>query len=246
MTALSIPPSLTARPHPAQPTAGGVVDFALPGQTFSCAPSGANETASTPSVASPRLTTEVAAAYMRKVPSGLVKRIAVPLQKGAPNLYRRQAEVGPTVEGVQGKAELLAALMSNPETYDKFGPAWKLVLRMLHTRDGVLAGTHDDIARMLGKVSKDSVRNWIKHLDEQGIIAAEQNGWQVTLKLQGIFMNAATAPDLVEQGVTVVPADDPKVAAMKKIVEGAGMLGGRVRLTLEDCVFEEGNARKRT
>ena len=246
MTALETPPILTARPQPAQSTAGCVVDFALPGQTFSCAPSGANETASTPSVASPYVTTEEDAAHQRKSPSGPAKRNDTPILKGAPNLHRRQAEVGPTIEGVQGKAELLADLMSNPETYDKFGPAWKLALRMLHTRAGVLVGTHDDIVRMLGHVSKDSLRNWIKHLSDQGIITAEQKGWQVALKLQGTYMKAATAPELIERSVMAIPVDDPKVEAMRKIVEGAEVLGGRVRLTLEDCIFGEGNGRKRT
>ncbi len=140
----------------------------------------------------------------------------------------------------------MADLMSNPETYDQFGAAWRLALRMLHTHDGMLTGTYDDIGRMLGKVSRDSVRNWTKHLVEQGVITADQKGWHVTLKLIGPYMTAATAPAVIERTVIVTPAENPRLDAIRKIAEGADMLGGHIRVTIEDCMFKESNGHNRT
>lgn len=144
------------------------------------------------------------------------------------------------------KAELLAELMSNPKTYDMFGAAWKLALRLLHARDGMLSGTHDDIARLLGRVSKDSVRNWTKYLVNKGVITADQKGWHMTLKLVGPYMTAATAPEVIERTVIAATVEHPKLSAIRKIAEGADMLGGHIRLTIEDCTFREDHDHNRT
>jgi hypothetical protein len=158
----------------------------------------------------------------------------------------RGVAVAAAAGGDRCKAELLAELMSNPKTYDMFGAAWKLALRLLHARDGMLSGTHDDIARLLGRVSKDSVRNWIKYLVNKGIITADQKGWHMTLKLVGPYMTAATAPEVIERTVIAATVEHPKLSAIRKIAEGADMLGGHIRLTIENCTFREDHDPNRT
>ena len=89
MNAYDITPDVPPRPNPAQTAAGGVVDFALPGHNFPVVPSGTEASASAPTVASPYLTSDEAAAYLRKSVSWLLRVRDMAFLRGKPNLYAK-------------------------------------------------------------------------------------------------------------------------------------------------------------
>ena len=85
MTTYDITPDVPRRPKLAQPPD----DFALPGQNPLVVPSGTDASASTPRVASPYLTSDEAAAYLRKSVSWLLRVPDMAFLRGKPNLYAK-------------------------------------------------------------------------------------------------------------------------------------------------------------
>jgi len=172
-----------------------------------------------------------------------------PAQEQAPEPVSRPSSVGPILAPIpassgddapsgnheKSKAELLAKLMREPETYDRIGAAWRLVVRLLTSKDGTLVGSYRDMAGMVGSISGDTVKNWVKHLVEKGVITSEQKGRQIALRLTEEYMRVAMAPERVETTVEVLPPEHARLGALKKLVDGAARLGGRVKLSLEDC-----------
>jgi len=150
---------------------------------------------------------------------------------------------GLLAQGDRSRGELLSYLMSKPETYKQIGAAWRLAMRLLTSEDGTLVGSYRDMARLLGNVSGDSVKNWAKHLVEIGMTTSEQKGHQIALKLTEEYMRIATAPDKVETTVEVLPPEYAGLMALRKVVDGARELGGKVKLVLEDCELGKGDGK---
>jgi hypothetical protein len=157
------------------------------------------------------------------------------------NDTRRQLAATQPAQGRRCKSELMAELMSRPETYDRFGAAWRLAMRLLHSTDGVLVGTYQDIAALLGSTSRDSVKNWAKRLAKHGVLTMDQKGWQVTLRLLGDYMSIARAPLTLNRTVTFAAHEDPRLAGLKRIAAGAAALGGHINVTIEGCTFGDGD-----
>jgi hypothetical protein len=164
-----------------------------------------------------------------------------------PRIMEDNAVVKSGLSAVTGlsKSMLMAELMTDPETYDRFDSAWRLAMRLLLSKDGKLCGDYGDIASQLGAVSKDSVRNWVKRLVEQKVIEVDQKGWQLTLTLLDKYMAIATAPDVIHDSIQVLPPEDRAVAALRKIADGAEELGGRIVLTIQDCTVGKRNGGKK-
>ena len=78
---------------------------------------------------------------------------------------------------------------------------------------------------------------------KNGVVGMDQKGWQVTLRLTDGYMAIAKAPMTFERVVNVTPVEDPRMGALLRIAAGAGALGGRVNVTIEGCVIEDGNGR---
>ena len=83
MNAYDITPDVPPRPHVAQPPD----DYALPGQSIPVVSSGTD--AAAPTVTSPYLTSDEAAAYLRKSVSWLLRVPDMVFLRGKPNLYAK-------------------------------------------------------------------------------------------------------------------------------------------------------------
>ena len=85
MNAYDVPPDVPQHPKLSLPPD----DYALPGQNLLVVPSGTDASASAPPVVSPYLTSDEAAAYLRKSVSWLLRVRDMAFLRGKPNLYAK-------------------------------------------------------------------------------------------------------------------------------------------------------------
>lgn len=147
------------------------------------------------------------------------------------NTDKRLLNIGSATDQ-KSKSELLVCLMSQTEIFDKVGAAWPLFMRLILTKDGRLMGTHDDIAKQCGNISKDTVRAWVKRLTNVHIVEANTEGWQVTVKLTGVYMDVARAPESIQVSSQVLPPERGDDVALRMIREGTRELGGTMTITI--------------